>query len=277
MNFNNIILQEQPFDIMANTYDEDFSHTHIGKLQREKVWEKLLPVLHTYNRHLDILEINCGTGEDALRLAAMGHSVIATDASAVMIEKAKCKAGQFAGNNYKVQFIQCSFEGLQSHIFENRFDLVFSNFGGLNCIDEEALKVLSKTLSNLITPGGHLFFVLISRFCAWETGYYLLRGRFKTAFRRWQKQVSFTVSGNTIPVYYYSPASFKKLFHPEFAYINSFAVGLFVPPSYLEPFFLKRQALLGKLSSLENKLAVSSAMCRLSDHYCIVLKKNEQE
>jgi len=149
---------------------------------------------------------------------------------------------------------------------------VFSNFGGLNCIDEEALKVLSKTLSNLITPGGHLFFVLISRFCAWETGYYLLRGRFKTAFRRWQKQVSFTVSGNTIPVYYYSPASFKKLFHPEFAYINSFAVGLFVPPSYLEPFFLKRQALLGKLSSLENKLAVSSAMCRLSDHYCIVLK-----
>jgi ubiquinone/menaquinone biosynthesis C-methylase UbiE len=270
-------LEQQPFDILAETYDKDFSHTHIGRLQRERVWEKLLPVLNAYNRPLNILELNCGTGEDALQLASLGHNVIATDASAVMIEKATQKKLLHESLHDRLEFMQCSFEELVSRKFAQRFDLIFSDFGGLNCIDEKALNALSKTLSRLLNPGGHLFFVVMGSFCAWETGYYLLHGKFKTAFRRWRQQAPFTIEGKTMPIYYYNPASFRKLFDAAFIYINSFAVGLFIPPSYLEPFFLKHQAMLGKLNALEKKLTGSSIMCRLSDHYCIVFKKNERE
>lgn len=268
---------QQPFDILAATYDEDFSHTQIGKLQRARVWEKLLPVLQAYKKPLNILEINCGTGEDALQLAAMGHTVIATDASAVMIAKATKKISTSAASQNRVSFMQCSFEELALQSFDSKFDLIFSNFGGLNCIHSSGLTALSKVFAKLLNPGGQLFFVVMGTFCAWETGWHLIRGKFSTAFRRWKKEVPFTIAGKTIPVYYYSPATFKKLLYHEFAYINSFAAGLFIPPSYLEPIFLKHQAMLGKLNALERKLAGPSIMCRLSDHYCIVFKKKEQE
>lgn len=275
--YTSMTLEQQPFDILAETYDADFSHTQIGKLQRAQVWEKLLPVLSAYKRPLNILEINCGTGEDALQLAAMGHTVIATDASAAMIAEAKQKISTDTAAQNRVSFIQCSFEELSLQSFDTKFDLIFSNFGGLNCADSTELSALSKTFSKLLQPGGQLFLVVMGTFCAWETGWHLLKGKFDTAFRRRKKVVPFTIDGKTIPVYYYSPATFKKLMSHEFVYIDSFAAGLFIPPSYLEPFFLNRQAMLGKLNSLEKKLAGPSIMCRLSDHYCIVFKKKEQE
>jgi SAM-dependent methyltransferase len=268
-----MIAAQQPFDILAETYDKDFSHTLIGKLQREKVWSKLLPLLNSYNRPLHILELNCGTGEDALQLASLGHHVIATDASAVMIEKAKQKTMSPNSINERLQFIQCSFEKIDGYNFNTKFDVVFSNFGGLNCIDAKALQQLAASLSKYTHAESHLFFVVMGSFCAWETGYYLLRGKFKTAFRRWRKQVEFRVNSKSMNIYYYTPASFKKLFRPAFNYINSFAIGLFIPPSYLEPFFVKHPALLKRMNMLENKFAKPAFMRRLSDHYCIVLKK----
>jgi ubiquinone/menaquinone biosynthesis C-methylase UbiE len=85
------MLTQSPFDILAETYDADFTQSQIGKLQRERVWKFLQAILQTLGRPLKILEINCGTGEDALRLAAMGHNIVATDASEIMIEKAQQK------------------------------------------------------------------------------------------------------------------------------------------------------------------------------------------
>ena len=79
------MLEASPFDTLAETYDADFSSSAIGLMQRKRVWKWLVPLLNESGRSLNILEINCGTGEDAIRLASMGHRVIATDASAAMI------------------------------------------------------------------------------------------------------------------------------------------------------------------------------------------------
>src|SRR4051794_8659360 len=101
------MLVQPPFDILAETYDADFTQSQIGKLQRKRVWKFLKDVLRTYNRPLQILEINCGTGEDALKLATMGHTVIATDASKVMIEKAQQKLETSNISSDQVEFLQC--------------------------------------------------------------------------------------------------------------------------------------------------------------------------
>ena len=70
-----------PFDIMAETYDADFTYTTIGALQRQQVWNHLQDILKKGAPEMNILEINCGTGEDAIKLARLGHTVTATDRS----------------------------------------------------------------------------------------------------------------------------------------------------------------------------------------------------
>ncbi|HET7841684.1 MAG TPA: methyltransferase domain-containing protein, partial [Terriglobia bacterium] len=74
------------FDALAESYDDAFTNTLIGRAQRACVWGEI-------DRHFKpaqtILEINCGTGVDALHLAERGVRVVACDASPGMIAAAR--------------------------------------------------------------------------------------------------------------------------------------------------------------------------------------------
>ena len=70
------------------------------------------------------------------------------------------------------------------HVFADTFELVLSNFGGLNCVRD--LSTLCETLARLVRPQGFLAICLMSRFCLWESAYYAVRGQFKNAARRWR-------------------------------------------------------------------------------------------
>lgn len=260
-----------PFDIMAETYDSDFTHTAIGRLQRKQVWESIRPVLNSYQEALKILEINCGTGEDALELSRSGHQVIATDASEAMIEKARQKASLLGET--AVTFHVCAFDQLKDRFAGEQFDLVISNFGGLNCIDQKQLEKLSTQLFGLLTEHGRLFFVIMGSSCLWEILYYLFKLRPAAAFRRKRNAVSFQSAGGAIPVFYHSPRNLRKIFNPLYRYCSSKPVGLFIPPSYLEKQFQKRQKWLRNLSRLEKKFSRYPALSNLADHYCIIFQK----
>jgi ubiquinone/menaquinone biosynthesis C-methylase UbiE len=262
-----------PFDVAAETYDEDFTQSKIGRMQRQIVWRMLTPLLQSYGRPLNILEINCGTGEDALQLAQLGHHVIATDASLQMIQQAKQKACHSESPN-KPDFIRCRFDQLATVDLNERFDLVISNFGGLNCIDEKEMSKLSEVLCNLVTEDGKLLLVVLSRFCLWEIIYYSLKGRFSTAFRRFKPSVAFKVDKHRMDIYYYSPLHLLKLFKPLFSCLQLKPVGLLIPPSYLESAFTKRPGWLRSLNRWERKLAFP-AFSFLADHYCVILEKNK--
>ena len=265
-----IVNAASPFDILASTYDVDFTDSNIGRLQRERVWSFLQALLNV-KQSLKILEINCGTGEDALRMASLGHRVIASDASAAMIEKAKEKSAS-CHIDLPVEFVVCSFGELSTLFVNEQFDLVFSNFGGLNCIDQPALKQLNKDLSSLIKPGGHLFFVIMGRCCLWEIFYFGIKGKLRTALRKFKKSVNFTVNGTTMPVHYYSPAGIRKIFTTSFSFLQQHPVGLFIPPSYLEKEFELRPRFLDRLNKLE-KGSGYSFLSLFADHYCINFKK----
>ena len=60
-----------PFDREAASYDVDFTYTAVGKLQRKRVYHFLAKSLS--EKPLQVLEINCGTGEDATWLASRGN------------------------------------------------------------------------------------------------------------------------------------------------------------------------------------------------------------
>ncbi|MBS1597809.1 MAG: class I SAM-dependent methyltransferase [Bacteroidetes bacterium] len=265
------MLTRTPFDILAETYDENFVQSQTAQLQRDKVWFHLEPFLKSRGRTLRILEINCGTGEDAIRLAKMGHEVVGTDASPTMIAVSSKKAETLGMGN--LRFVQCSFNEIGSKFSKQKFDLVFSNFAGINCANSSEISQLGKNFCTMLRPDGHLFFVVLSRFCLWELLYYGIQIQPRVAFRRWRKNNLFVIEGHSMPVYYYSPRGFAKLFNPYFVHDRSYPVGLFLPPTYMEKSFAGHQSWLNKLNKWEYGLGKRSAFSSLADHYCIILKK----
>src|SRR5271157_853516 len=129
--------QENLFDNIADKYDSLFTRSATGRAQREIVWNYLRKRI---SPGMDVLEINCGTGEDALFLSKSGCSVLATDASAAMIDQCLNKIQN--DTLYPVpEFHHASFSELVPLVGEHKFDLVFSDFSGLNCLEAEALKI----------------------------------------------------------------------------------------------------------------------------------------
>ena len=108
-----------------------FTHSWIGRAQRKQVWAETAGRVSTRQR---VLELNCGTGEDARFLANRNRSVAACDASASMIDIAKRRIWQKA-DVANLEYLQLANEDLDSSSHEeDLFDGAFSNFSGLNCL-----------------------------------------------------------------------------------------------------------------------------------------------
>ena len=252
------------FDPIAAGYDEQFTHSAVGRLQRAVVHDYLKTKIQP---GATVLELNCGTGEDALWLAKQGCSVLATDLSAEMVALTAAKAKQ-AGLSH---LIQSQLLDLRSIPINSKFDLVLSNFGGLNCLSPEELRAFGKKVPLRLRPGGHFIAVLMGRFCLWETKYFLLKGRPKQAFRRWNGgPVQVRLDAQTeIPTWYYAPAEFNSFF-PGLSVRTMQPVGFWLPPSYLDPWFRRRPGLLRGLFFLEKKCR-GRLWAYAADHFLVVL------
>src|SRR5260370_8553149 len=74
------------FERMAARSDALWTTTSIGRGRRRLVWREMGAVFQAGER---ILDIGCGTGEDAIHFAARGITVYATDASPAMVQVAR--------------------------------------------------------------------------------------------------------------------------------------------------------------------------------------------
>lgn len=260
-----------PFDHLASTYDSTFTHSHIGQLQRQRVWhylEQVIPTLHG----LEILELNCGTGTDAILFGDKGFNIIATDVSTEMLKATDQKIQQYS-MQHKISSQFLDLDTFDETLFQKRFDLIFSNFGGLNCINPQAMERLIKRLPKMLAPGGRLVAIMMANHCLWETSFFLSRFRFRHAFRRWtHKPVTAQLNTQTIKTWYYNPKQLKKWATPAFEKIQLCPVGFFVPPSYLENFFTRKRRMLRLLNNLEKRIGHLSMLSNLSDHYLLDLK-----
>ncbi|QHT69632.1 class I SAM-dependent methyltransferase [Rhodocytophaga rosea] len=261
---------EAAFDSVAHQYDETFTFTSVGGSQRQRVWE-LLAQNKLLDKPLHILEVNCGTGEDAIRFAQSGHQILATDISGEMIEVCRQKTQKRYFSN--LEFKQAGFQEIHTLQAQGKFDLIFSNFGGLNCVSPLELSQFMKQAYILLKPGGNLVAVIMPPFCMWETGYYLLKGSWKKAFRRFLEKTEAVIDTHSFPVYYYNPYKLYQTIADDFEWIELAPVGLFLPPSYLENFFCTRPGWLRFLNKMEKITAPLSALGCVSDHFYLQLRK----
>lgn len=260
-----------PFDHIATTYDSHFTRSVIGQLQRKQVWnylETITPQLHG----LEILELNCGTGEDAVLFSEKGFNIVATDISEEMLKITAQKASQFSMQN-KITSHYLDLDSVDETLFAKKFDLIFSNFGGLNCISPESMQKLLRKIPGLLSPQGRLVAVIMPKFCLWESLYFLSKLMFRKAFRRWtSRDVKADLQGVTIKTWYYRIGQIKKWSKNDFVCISTKPIGFALPPSYLEKFLIKRPILLRRLDRLEKKLNRFAILAGLADHYLIDLK-----
>lgn len=256
---------EASFDQAALNYDQTFTNTAIGKMQRNLIYKQLSKqLIHSKN----IFEINCGTGEDAIWLAQQNFNVTATDISPKMIEVAKSK-----GNFDNLNFLTADIKNSASTFEEKQFDLIFSNFGGLNCLSKSELEKFFKDAGSLLSEKGKMILIIMPKNTLWEQGYFLAKAQFSSVFRRKKEFAMADVEGEKIPTYYYNPKDIVNLAGNDFELTEHKPIGFFVPPSYLEPFFRNKNGILKFLGWMESRISGWSFLSKYADHYIITLQK----
>ncbi|WP_310380906.1 class I SAM-dependent methyltransferase [Flavobacterium sp.] len=255
------------FDNAATNYDQTFTNTVIGKLQRNLVYNNLSKILNE-NNPKTILEINCGTGEDAIWLAKQSINVVATDISSKMIEIAKDKSVL-----ENLTFIQKDINQIVTEFSSKNFDLIFSNFGGLNCLSLSEMSAFFKNAAQILSTKGHLVLVIMPKSTLWEQCYFLIKLNLKNAFRRKKEYAIANVDGEKVITYYYNPKDIVNLAHTNFEVKTIKPIGFFIPPSYLEPFFKNKPKLIWVLNAFEKRIKNWSFLSKYADHYFIVLQK----
>jgi SAM-dependent methyltransferase len=254
------------FDGAANDYDRAFTDTLLGRWLRGAVWERLAA---RFRPGMHVLELGCGTGEDAVWLAQHGTRVTASDVSPAMLEIARAKAAA-AGVAELLDVRVIDLANPPAVITD--IDGAFSDFGALNCVSD--YYGLASWLAASIRPGGHVIFVVMGPTCLWELAWFLLHLDARSALRRLQGGgVEARVAGQTVHVWYPSVRRLQRAFLPWFKVSYVCGVGTFLPPSYLAARVERRPRLFGLLRRVDARLAAIWPLREVGDHYLIDLER----
>ncbi|MGN8069837.1 class I SAM-dependent methyltransferase [Mucilaginibacter sp. 22184] len=254
------------FSRQSVIFDEIYSSNTIVNYKRARVRQHVLQYLAPNS---SILELNSGTGEDALFFAKNGHRVHATDISTGMQQVLRQKTEAYRD---LISTEICSFTQLAQLQNQGPFDHIFSNFGGLNCTGELDKVLLS--FDQLLKPGGKVTLVVIPGFCLWET-LLVFKGKFKTAFRRFFSSKGRTahIEGTYFKCFYYSSLFIINTLKESYKVLGVEGLCTIVPPSYIEGFAEKHPKAYQFLKKKEDKLKSSWPWKFMGDYFIISLEK----
>ena len=217
-----------------------------------------------------VLELNCGTGIDAMFLARRGIKVYATDISDEMIHLLTLKASHEIEKGSIIAEV-CAFSDI-GKIKGSGFDAVVSNFGGLNCINE--FNQLSNDLYDKLKPDGKFIAVVMNKLCPWEILYFILKLDFRKAFRRFKKEgIDGAVDDQTVKTFYFFPKEFGKKFCDHFRIEKIYTHALYTPPPYLLGIYKRIKPIVKVWMKIDEVVKGIYPFNRVGDHFIIVMKR----
>jgi 2-polyprenyl-3-methyl-5-hydroxy-6-metoxy-1,4-benzoquinol methylase len=249
------------FDTAARRYDADFTMSQLGVWLRHRVWQVLEGACQPGQR---VLELGCGTGEDAVWLARRGVSVVATDASATMLSVAERKAHQ-AGVRVRIKLAQVDAARLA---VGGTYDAALADFGVLNCVPDR--RALGHSLAEHMRPGGLLIAVVMGPLCVWEVAWHVLHADLGRAVRRWRSGALAHIGGVALPVWYPSPTRLRAELAPGFTLRRLVGLGTLLPPSYLSHLVDRWPRVFSPLARLDGRVPFGAW---LADHYVAVFER----
>jgi len=256
------------FSSQSKIFDEIYSANKIIEYKREGVRNHLKKYIQPGDF---ILELNSGTGQDAIWLAQQNCLVHATDIAGGMLEVLQQKIIN-KGLETSVSSELCSFTTLDNLQQKGPYNMIFSNFAGLNCTGELG-KVLD-SFSSLLKSDGIVTLVLLPKFCLWEF-LLIFKGKFKTATRRFfsSKGRKARVEETYFKCWYYNPSFITGCLNAEFNLLSIEGLCTIVPPSYIENFGDKYPKTLKFLKNKEDKLKSKWPWKYIGDYYIISIQK----
>ena len=264
-----LTLAPEAFDTAAAAYDRSFTDTALGRALRSRVQERLALRFPTGSH---VLELNCGTGEDAAWLASRGIRVTATDGSRAMLAVAERKLASLSPPAALVKLQELRLEAPHGPFAASSFDGVFSNFGGLNCI--EHLNPLATALHGWLRPQAVAIFVVMGRLCLWEIAHHLLRADRRGIARRFRRQgTTARIGDERVRVFYPSPRQVARAFAPSFRPERLAGLGVALPPSRWCEAMERNPRLLWVLERGERALADRWPFRHLGDHYILEMRR----
>jgi ubiquinone/menaquinone biosynthesis C-methylase UbiE len=261
-------LAAEAFSSQSKIFDELYSANKIIEYKRERVRDHLKKYIHPGDF---ILELNSGTGQDAIWLAQQNCKVHATDIAGGMLEVLQQKIIS-EGLETSVSSELCSFTALTNLQQKGPYDMIFSNFAGLNCTDQ--LDKVLDSFSMLLKPNGIVTLVLLPKFPLWEF-LLLFKGKFKTATRRFfsSKGRKARIEETYFKCWYYNPSFITESLNAEFKLLSIEGLCTIVPPSYIENFGDKYPKVFKFLKNKEDKWKSKWPWKYIGDYYIISLQK----
>jgi SAM-dependent methyltransferase len=256
------------FDSVAPDYDGPRGNNSLIQDMRAEMW-RWLDV--AFPRPSRLIDLGCGTGLDAVRMARLGHFVTATDWSPLMVQRTQ---GRVERENLgeRVQVVAVGGQELQHLPNTAAYDGVYSNLGPLNCVPD--LRAVSRECARLVRPGGKLVFTVVGRVCPWEIAHYLLRGKWQRAtVRLTHNAVPVGMNHHTIWTRYYGPRELYRAFRAHFRLRSFRGVCVFAPPPYLASFRERHPDWYSRLWRLDRLTSGWPVLRALGDHFLIVLER----
>jgi ubiquinone/menaquinone biosynthesis C-methylase UbiE len=256
----------EAFTATAARYDafaED--HPHLTRM-RQKVYESFERFVTPGS---SVLELNAGTGTDAVFLARRGYRVHATDIAPGMLQRLRNKVS--AGGLERTVTVQaCSFLELD-RVEGGPYDAVLSNLGGLNCTAD--LTQVAAGLRALLGPGGVAVLVVMPKICLWELAL-VTTGQFRLATRRLRRGGTVAhLEGRYFPVHYFNPGQVVRTFGPAWELLSVEGLSVLTPTAESKNLAIRHPRLYATLARLDDRLAGHRPFSAWGDFAIVVLRR----
>jgi ubiquinone/menaquinone biosynthesis C-methylase UbiE len=262
---DNFKVVAEAFSQTSEKYDAfAIDHSHLTRL-RNKVYAHLKRFIHG---EALILELNAGTGIDAVELARLGYQVHATDIAAGMLACTREKVERLELND-RVTIQEMSYTRL-NEVAGGPYDVIFSNLGGLNCIPN--LRPVIQQLPSVLKPGGLVTWVLMPPTCLWEMAE-LLRGHFHLAFRRYAKNGALThLEGYYFQTYYFTPRQVIDWFGSGYELLDVEGLAVITPTAESKYFPRRHPGLYSALAWIDDRVSAKPPWYGWGDFFIISMR-----
>jgi len=255
------------YDELAPRYDRVPLENRINRLMRSVSLAHLRAAFPPGSR---VLEIGCGTGEEALALADRGVDVVAFDASEEMLRIARSKA-EDRNLADRVQFRWGHARDLLS-LGESLGESFDGGYASFSLAYEPDLAPVAEGLHAVLRDDARFLASVPSRFCLVE--FVLAVGTGHPAFsgRRLFPWHNHKVGARTVPIRTYTPRAFAEAMGPHFTLAGVEALPAIVPPPYMNRMYERFDGLAQALERADAGLRTRFPFRSLGDHFLAELR-----
>jgi ubiquinone/menaquinone biosynthesis C-methylase UbiE len=254
----------EAFSRKATIYDAfGENHANMARMRR-KFYDHVQSVM-PHDGYL--LELNAGTGQDAVALVERGFRVHATDIAPGMLAQIAEKVSRH-GLEGKLTCQHCSFTQLD-RVTEGPFDGVYSNSGGLNCTAD--LTAITHDLPALLRPGARVTWVIMPKICPWELA--VSAKDFRVGTRRLHRHgIVAHVEGVYFKTYYFTARQVRQAFGPRFREVKLEGLSVFTPTADNKTFAVNHDRLYRRLVQLDDLLATRRPFNGWGDFFILTME-----